>query len=90
MGKISLYKRRRRLITVLYERQSDTIGNLAFEFSVSSHTIRNDIRVLELEYPIYTDGRGWRCAYSGFKPIAAMLADITPTRIVDGCMRCSR
>ena len=58
MGKISLYERRRRLITVLYERQSDTIGNLAFEFSVSSHTIRNDIRVLELEYPIYTDGRG--------------------------------
>ena len=52
--KISLYERRRRLITVLYERQNDTIGNLAFEFSVSSHTIRNDIRVLELEYPIYT------------------------------------
>ena len=52
--KISRYERRRRLITVLYERQNDTIGNLAFEFSVSSHTIRNDIRVLELEYPIYT------------------------------------
>lgn len=54
MEKIPLYERRRRLITMLYERQSDTIGNLAFEFSVSSHTIRNDIRVLELEYPIYT------------------------------------
>ncbi len=54
MEKISLYERRRRLIAVLYERQNDTIGNLAFEFSVSSHTIRNDIRVLELEYPIYT------------------------------------
>ena len=52
--KFSLYERRRRLIAVLYERQSDTIGNLAFEFSVSSHTIRNDLRVLELEYPIYT------------------------------------
>lgn len=51
--KISLYERRRRLITTLYERQNDTVGNLAFEFSVSSHTIRNDIRVLELEYPIY-------------------------------------
>ena len=51
--KIPLYERRRRLITVLYERQNDTIGNLAFEFAVSSHTIRNDIRVLELEYPIY-------------------------------------
>ena len=54
MEKISLYERRRRLITLLYERQNDTVGNLAFEFSVSSHTIRNDIRVLELEYPIYT------------------------------------
>ena len=54
MEKISLYERRRRLITVLYERQNDTVGNLAFEFSVSSHTIRNDIRVLESEYPIYT------------------------------------
>lgn len=54
MEKISLYERRRRLIAVLYEWQNDTIGNLALEFSVSSHTIRNDIRVLELEYPIYT------------------------------------
>ena len=54
MEKISLYERRRQLIAVLYERQNDTIGNLAFEFSVSSHTIHNDIRVLELEYPIYT------------------------------------
>ena len=52
--KISLYERRRRLISVLYERQNDTVGNLAFELAVSSHTIRNDIRVLELEYPIYT------------------------------------
>lgn len=39
-----MYERRRQLIAVLYERQNDTIGNLAFEFSVSSHTIRNDIR----------------------------------------------
>lgn len=54
MEKISLYERRRRLIAALYERQNDTVGNLAFEFSVNSHTIRNDIRVLELEYPIYT------------------------------------
>lgn len=42
------------MIVRIYERQQDTIGNLAFEFGVSSHTIRNDIRVLELEYPIYT------------------------------------
>lgn len=54
MEKISLYERRRRLIAVLYERQNDAVGNLAFEFNVSSHTIRHDIRALELEYPIYT------------------------------------
>ena len=54
MEKISLYEHRRRLIAVLYERQNDTVGNLAFEFNVSSHTIRHDIRALELEYPIYT------------------------------------
>ena len=52
--RLSLYERRRQLIVRIYERQQDTIGNLAFEFGVSSHTIRNDIRVLELEYPIYT------------------------------------
>lgn len=52
--KIPLYERRRRLIAVLYERQTDTVGNLAFEFNVSSHTNRHDIRALELEYPIYT------------------------------------
>ena len=54
MEKLSLYERRRRLITVLYERQNDTVGNLAFEFNVSSHTIRHDIRALEFECPIYT------------------------------------
>ena len=54
MEKTTLYERRRRLIAVLYERQNDTVGNLAFEFAVSSHTIRNDLQVLELEYPIYT------------------------------------
>ena len=42
------------MIAVLYERKNDTVGNLAFEFNVSSHTIRNDIRILELEYPVYT------------------------------------
>ena len=52
--RLSLYERRRQLIVRIYERQQDTIGNLAFEFGVSSHTIHNDIQVLELEYPIYT------------------------------------
>ena len=54
VARISLYERHRQLIAVLYKHQNDTVGNLAFEFNVSSHTISNDIRVLELEYPIYT------------------------------------
>ena len=42
------------MIAALYERHNDAVGNRAFEFYVSFHTIRNDIRILELEYPIYT------------------------------------
>lgn len=42
------------MIATLYERHNDIVGNRAFEFDASFHTIRNDIRVLELEYPIYT------------------------------------
>jgi len=42
------------LIAALYERHNDAVGNRAFEFDVSTHTIRDDIRVLELKYSIYT------------------------------------
>lgn len=42
------------MIATLYERHNDIVGNCAFEFDASFHTIRNDIRVLELKYPIYT------------------------------------
>ena len=42
------------MIATLYERHNDIVGNRAFEFDASFHTIRNDIRVLELQYPIYT------------------------------------
>ena len=42
------------MIATLYERHNDIVGNRAFEFDASVHTIRNDIRVLELKYPIYT------------------------------------
>jgi predicted DNA-binding transcriptional regulator YafY len=42
------------LIETLYERHNDIVGNRAFEFDASFHTIRNDIRVLELKYSIYT------------------------------------
>ena len=42
------------MIETLYERHNDIVGNRAFEFDASFHTIRNDIRVLELKYSIYT------------------------------------
>ena len=42
------------MIATLYERLNDIVGNRAFEFDASFHTIRNDIRVLELKYSIYT------------------------------------
>lgn len=42
------------MIAALYERHNDIVGNRAFEFDASFHTIRNDIRVLELKYSIYT------------------------------------
>lgn len=42
------------MIAALYERHNDAVENRAFEFDVSFHTIRNDIRVLELEYLIDT------------------------------------
>lgn len=42
------------MIATLYERHNDIVRNRAFEFDASFHTIRNDIRVLELKYSIYT------------------------------------
>lgn len=42
------------MIATIYERHNDIVGNRAFEFDASFHTIRNDIRVLELKYSIYT------------------------------------
>ena len=56
IDRLPLCEHRRRLVTVMYERPNDIVGNLAFEFNVSSHTIRHDIRALELECPIYTKG----------------------------------
>lgn len=42
------------MIATLYERHNDIVGNRAFAFDASFHAIRNDIRVLELKYSIYT------------------------------------
>lgn len=47
-------ERRNAILEVLSMRRFDTVENLAFEFGVSGRTIRNDILMLSLEYPIYT------------------------------------
>lgn len=47
-------ERRQRLIEVLCQRRQDTMANLAEEFGVNERTIRRDIEVLTLSYPIDT------------------------------------
>ncbi len=47
-------ERRNAILEVLCMRRFETVENLAFEFGVTGRTIRNDILMLSLEYPIYT------------------------------------
>ena len=47
-------ERRNAILEVLCLRRFETVENLAFEFGVTGRTIRNDILILSLEYPIYT------------------------------------
>lgn len=47
-------ERRNAILEVLCLRRFDTLDNLAFEFKVSRRTIRYDIELLSLSYPIYT------------------------------------
>lgn len=47
-------ERRNAILEVLCLRRFDTVENLAFEFGVTGRTIRNDILMLTLQYPIYT------------------------------------
>lgn len=47
-------ERRNAILEVLCMRRFDTLENLAFEFGVSKRTIRYDIEILSLTYPIYT------------------------------------
>ena len=52
-------ERRQTLLNLLCQRRHDTVDNLAFELSVSRNTIINDILVLSMTYPIYTQqGKG--------------------------------
>lgn len=47
-------ERRMEIMEVLCKRRHDTMKNLAFEFGVSERTIRNDINILSLSYPLET------------------------------------
>ena len=47
-------ERRMELIELLCVQRHATIGNLAFEFGVSKDTIKRDLQILSLTYPIIT------------------------------------
>ena len=47
-------ERRNAILEILCMRRVEKINNLAFEFKVSKRTIRYDIELLSLSYPIYT------------------------------------
>lgn len=48
----SAAERRMAILEALSDRRRDTLDNLAFEFNVSKSTIRRDLTVLSLSYPI--------------------------------------
>ena len=50
----STTERRQALLELICERRFETIDNLAFEFGVERRTIRRDIEILSITYPIYT------------------------------------
>ena len=47
-------ERRQEIMETLCHRRQETMANLAFEFGVSVRTIRNDIDILSLSYPLET------------------------------------
>ena len=47
-------ERRNAILEDLCMRRFERINNLAFQYGVTERTIRNDIMILSLEYPIYT------------------------------------
>ena len=47
-------ERRNAILEILCMRRVEKINNLAFQFGVTEKTIRRDILMLSLEYPIYT------------------------------------
>ena len=47
-------ERRNAILEDLCMRRFEKVSNLAFQYGVTARTIRNDILMLSLEYPIYT------------------------------------
>ena len=47
-------ERRNEILKILCRRRHETIQNMASEFGVSERTIRRDVEVLSLSYPVYT------------------------------------
>ena len=47
-------ERRQKIMETLCHRRQEIMANLAFEFGVSVRTIRNDIDILSLSYPLET------------------------------------
>ena len=53
-------ERRQAILEVLCERRHEKVANMAFEFNVTTRTIKNDILELSLSYPIYTSTGRYR------------------------------
>ena len=51
-------ERRQAILETLCVRRHETSANLAFEFGVTVRTIVNDVLLLSLDYPIYTQKGG--------------------------------
>ena len=51
---MGLSERRQEIMETLCHRRQETMANMAFEFGVSVRTIRNDIDILSLSYPLET------------------------------------
>ena len=51
---IDTSERRIEIIRLLCRRRKETVKNIAMEFGVTERTIRRDIEVLCISYPIYT------------------------------------
>lgn len=47
-------ERRNEIIRILCRKRHETVNNLASQLAVSERTIRRDIDVLSIHYPIYT------------------------------------